>query len=46
MDGWGFGHLSDMPETLTFGAVLVFAIIALIVLRFLFADVTVRGGIR
>lgn len=43
---WGLSHLSDMPITLSFGLVLVGVLVVLIVLRFLFADVTVRGGVR
>lgn len=44
--GFGVAHLADMPITLTFGMVLIGVIILLVVLRFFFADVTVRGGVR
>lgn len=43
---WGFSHLADMPETVSFGVVLIIALIALIVLRVLFADVSIKGGVR
>jgi hypothetical protein len=43
---WGFGHLSSMPVTLTFGLVLVGVLVALIVLRLLFGQVSVSGGVR
>ena len=43
---WGFSHLSAHPITLTFGTVLLGALLILIVMRFAFASVDVRGGVR
>ena len=50
MDGddgnWGFGHLSGMPVTLTFGVVLLAVLILLVVLRLAFGQITVSGGVK
>ena len=50
MDGddscWGIGHLSAMPITLTFGAALLAVLIVLVVLRVVFGEITVRGGVK
>ena len=43
---FGVGHLASTPITVTFGAVLLAVLILLIVLRLVFADVSVRGGAR
>lgn len=43
---WGVSHLSSMPVTMSYGLLLLGVLIVLIVLRFLFADVTVRGGVK
>lgn len=43
---FGLGHLSAHPITLTFGTVLIGALLLLILLRVLFASVDVRGGVR
>jgi hypothetical protein len=44
--GWGFSHLTSMPITLSFGTLLLGVIVVLVILRFLFADISVRGGVR
>lgn len=44
--GWGFGHLSSMPVTLTFGAALLMVLIVLVVLRVVFGSISVQGGVR
>lgn len=43
---FGISHLSTMPITMTFGIVLLSVLFVLVLLRFLFADITVRGGVR
>lgn len=43
---FGVGHLSSAPITVTFGMVLLAVLVLLIVLRLVFADVSVRGGAR
>ena len=43
---WGVSHLGSMPITLTFGTVLLGVLILLLILRLVFADITVRGGAR
>ncbi len=43
---WGVSHLSSTPITMSFGLLLLAAVVLLIVLRFAFADVSVRGGVR
>jgi hypothetical protein len=43
---WGISHLGSMPVTLTFGVVLLAVLVGLIVLRMLFGQVTVSGGVR
>ena len=43
---FGIGHLASTPITLTFGAVLLAVLVLLVVLRLVFADVSVRGGAR
>ena len=44
--GFGLSHLSSTPITTTFGMVLLAVLVLLIVLRLVFADITVRGGAR
>jgi hypothetical protein len=44
--GWGIGHLSAMPITLTFGVALLAVLIVLVVLRVAFGEITVRGGVK
>ncbi len=44
--GFGVSHLMTTPITLTFGTVLIGVLVVLVVLRLLFADVSVRGGVR
>jgi hypothetical protein len=44
--GFGVSHLAGMPITLTFGAVLLFALIVLIALRVVFGEIRVSGGAR
>ena len=50
MDGddsnWGFSHLSSTPVTLTFGVVLIGVLLALILLRVLFGQISVSGGVK
>ncbi|MBA0086278.1 MAG: hypothetical protein HRJ53_14940 [Acidobacteria bacterium Pan2503] len=49
MDGessWGFGHLSAMPITLTFGAALLAVLVVLVILRVAFGSITVSGGVK
>jgi uncharacterized membrane protein len=49
MDGessFGVSHLSGMPITLTFGMVLVFALLVLVFLRIVFGEISVSGGAR
>ena len=43
---WGVSHLASMPITLTFGTLLLGVLILLLILRLVFADITVRGGAR
>lgn len=43
---FGITHLSGMPITLTFGVVLVAVLLTLILLRFLFGSITVKGGVK
>jgi hypothetical protein len=43
-NSWGLGHLAGLPITLTFGMVLLGALILLIVLRLAFANVS--AGIK
>lgn len=43
---WGFGHLSSLPVTLTFGVVLLAVLIILVVLRLAFGSVSVSGGVK
>ena len=43
---WGISHLSSMPITLTFGTVLIGVLIILLILRLVFADISIRGGAR
>lgn len=43
---WGVSHLSSAPITLTYGMLLLAVVVLLVVLRFAFADVSVRGGVR
>lgn len=43
---FGISHLGSMPITLTFGTVLIGVLIILLILRLVFADITVRGGAR
>lgn len=42
--GWGFSHLGSMPITLTFGVVLVLALLVLVFLRVAFGEL--RVGVR
>ena len=44
--GWGIGHLSATPITLTFGVALLAVLIVLVVLRVAFGEITVRGGVK
>ena len=44
--GWGFGHLSSMPVTLTFGAALLAVLIVLVILHVAFGSISVQGGVR
>ena len=46
--GFGISHLSEHPITVSFGVVLLGILVLLIILRLLFADVSVaaRGGAR
>lgn len=50
MDGddsnWGFAHLGSMPVTLTFGVTLLAVLVILIVLRVVFGQVSVSGGVK
>ncbi len=49
MDGesnWGVGHLGAMPITLTFGISLLAVLVVLVLLRVLFGEISVRGGVR
>ena len=43
---FGVSHLASHPITLSFGALLLGVLVLLIVLRLVFADVSVRGGAR
>lgn len=43
---FGVGHLTSTPITTTFGVVLLAVLVLLVVLRLVFADITVRGGAR
>jgi hypothetical protein len=43
---FGLGHLAGMPITLTFGTVLVAALIVLIILRVAFGEIRVSGGAK
>jgi len=42
--GWGVSHLSSMPITLTYGLVLLGVLIALILLRIVFGNISVGGS--
>jgi hypothetical protein len=44
--GFGLGHLSEAPITASFGFVLLGVLLLLIILRLVFADISVRGGAR
>jgi hypothetical protein len=44
--GWGVSHLTDMPITATFGIALVAVLLLLVLFRFVFADVSLKGGVR
>lgn len=44
--GFGVSHLSETPITMSFGLVLLGVLLLLVVLRLVFADVSVRGGAR
>lgn len=44
--GFGVDHLASTPITTTYGVVLLAVLVLLIVLRLVFADITVRGGAR
>lgn len=46
--GFGLSHLSSLPITTTFGFLLIAVLILLLVLRLVFADISVsgRGGAR
>ena len=50
MDGndgnWGFGHLSAMPVTLTFGVALLAVLVLLVILRVAFGSISVQGGVK
>jgi hypothetical protein len=43
---WGFGHLSALPVSLTFGVVLFAVLILLVVLRLAFGQISVSGGVK
>jgi hypothetical protein len=43
---FGISHLSSMPVTLTFGVVLLFVLVVLVLLRVLFGSVSVSGGVK
>ena len=43
---FGVSHLSDMPITLSYGALLLGALVLLIVLRLVFGSITLSGGAR
>jgi hypothetical protein len=43
---FGVSHLSETPITASFGFVLLGVLLLLILLRLVFADVSVRGGAR
>jgi hypothetical protein len=47
-DGWGLSHLSTMPITMTYGLLLLGVLVLLVLMKILFADVSVRagGGVR
>lgn len=42
--GFGVSHLSEAPITASFGFVLLFVLLVLVILRLVFADVKVSGG--
>jgi uncharacterized membrane protein len=44
--GFGVSHLASTPITLTFGVVLLFALLVLIFLRVVFGEISVSGGAR
>jgi len=41
---WGVSHLASTPITLTFGIVLVAVLIALVLLRIVFGNISVGGS--
>lgn len=43
---FGVSHLSDLPITLSFGAVLILVLLLLVVLRIAFGSITVTGGAK
>jgi len=43
---FGISHLAGEPIALTYGMLLLGALLLLVVLRFLFGSVTVSGGVR
>jgi hypothetical protein len=43
--GWGFSHLANLPVSLSVGATLLVVLIILVILRVVFADVRVSGGV-
>lgn len=43
-NGFGFSHLSDLPITMSFGLVLLGVLVALVILRVMFADVRFSAG--
>ena len=43
---WGVAHLGNMPITLTFGITLLTVLVVLILLRVLFGQVSVSGGVK
>ena len=43
---FGLSHLAGLPISLSYGLVLLAVLVVLVLLRFLFADITVRGGVR
>jgi hypothetical protein len=43
--GWGLGHLANLPVTLTVGVTLLAVLIILIILRVVFGDIRVSGGV-
>ena len=43
---FGLSHLGAHPITLTYGMILVGVLLILLLLRVVFADISVRGGAR